>query len=114
MTVFADRKLQDLILVKQQALEECKALKQKVETSEQRVFELEERNFTLENELSKSYKNSEILQGIKYVRNAMHSNASHFAEKLEYATKQREANQSELKLEQKQTSLLKAEMSTLK
>ena len=39
---------------------------------------------------------------------------SHFAEKLEYTTKQREADQSELKLEQRQTSLLKAEMNTLK
>ena len=48
-------------------MDECKALKQKVETSDQRMFELEERNFTLENELSKSYKNLEILQGIKYV-----------------------------------------------
>ena len=65
--VFTDnlcRQLQDLILVKQQALNECEALKQKTETSDQRMFELEERNFTLENELSKSYKNLEILQGI--------------------------------------------------
>ena len=50
--------------MKQQALDECKALRQKAEANDQRNFELEERNFTLENELSKSYKNMEMLQGI--------------------------------------------------
>ena len=44
----------------------------------------------------------------------MQCSTSHFAEKLEYTTKQREADQSELKLERRQTSLLKAEMNTLK
>lgn len=58
------RQLQDLILVKQQALDECKTLKQNSEASDQRIFELEERNLTLENELSKSYKNLVILQGM--------------------------------------------------
>lgn len=57
------RQLQDLILVKQQALDECKVLKQKAETSDQRIFELEERNLTLENELSKSCRNVAIIQG---------------------------------------------------
>ena len=60
----ACRQLQDLILVKQQALDECKTLKKNAEASDQRIFELEERNLKLENELSKSYKNLAILQGI--------------------------------------------------
>ena len=64
---FLYRQLQDLILVKQQAVDECKVLQQKAETSDQRIFELEERNVTLENELSKSYKTSLILQGIKLI-----------------------------------------------
>ena len=53
--------------MKQQALDECKTLRQKAEATDQRNFELEERNFTLENELSKSYKNMEILQGINMI-----------------------------------------------
>ena len=57
------RQLHDLILVKQQAVDECAALKQSAEASDQRNFELEERNLALENELSKSYKTSVILQG---------------------------------------------------
>lgn len=108
------RQLQDLILVKQQALDECKTLKKNAEASDQRIFELEERNLKLENELSKSYKNLAILQGISVsVCNLLPS--SHcIIEKLEYTTKQYEANQSELKLGQRQTNLLKAEIDTFK
>lgn len=58
------RQLEDLILVKQQAVDECAVLKQSAEASDQRNFELEERNLTLETELSKSYKTLVILQGI--------------------------------------------------
>ena len=107
------RQLQDLILVKQQAVDECEVLKQKAEMYDQRIFELEERNLTLENELSKTYKNLEILQGINIsVTRCIQVHC--IAEKLEYTTKQSEANQSELKLEQRQASLLKAEVNTLK
>jgi len=108
------RQLQDLILIKQQALDECKALKQNAEASDQKNFELEERNLTLENELSKSCKNLVIIQGTFKYLYAFNSSLYYFVDKLEYATKQHEAYQSELKLEQKQTSLLKAEINTLK
>lgn len=100
--------------MKQQALDECKTLKQKVEVSDQRNFELEERNVTLENDLSKSYKNLVLEQGRNIHICVTWCSCCCIIEKSEYATKQYEASQSELKLEQRQTGLLKAEINTLK
>lgn len=58
------RQLQDLVLLKQQAVDECVALQQKNEICNQKIFELEERNLTIENELSQSTKNRVIIKGI--------------------------------------------------
>lgn len=66
--------------MKQQALDECKALKEKAEASDQRIFELEERNLSLENELSKSYKTSVTLQGMYKYPFLIQSISSNFRE----------------------------------
>jgi len=57
------RQLQDVVLIKQQAVDECVALQQKNEACNQKIFELEERNLTIENELSQSTKNMVIIKG---------------------------------------------------
>jgi len=62
------RQLQDLVLVKQQAVNECVALQQKNEVCNQKIFELEERNLKIENELSQSTKNKVIIKGILIVQ----------------------------------------------